>query len=276
MPNGVHDSALIVNAFRARKADVSADKFASLWIYEKSENWANQYAEKVGITEILVHALRHRFFLECLTQFLEKSPDGVFINIGSGFTNYPYLISPKVLCCEIDTKENINFKKQKLAEFELNGQLPKRNIKFLTVNDLNDLAEIVNLELVLKEWINGRSSFVLFEGVFFYLKIQAISNLYTMLASLQRKGDLVASNSFRPEECNKLMFQRLVDYCRIDLKMKDFTPTTVPTNFYSQQLGYSLVTHTNYYSLCQKFALEEHLENPKEVLEEDAYILERF
>src|SRR5690349_1704692 len=103
MPTGVHDSALIVNAFRARKAHISADKFASLWISDKSEDWANKYIEQVGTTEILVHSLRHRFFLECITQFIEKCPDGVFINIGAGFTNYPYLFSPNIPCCEIDT-----------------------------------------------------------------------------------------------------------------------------------------------------------------------------
>ncbi|MDZ8055335.1 MAG: class I SAM-dependent methyltransferase [Aulosira sp. ZfuVER01] len=276
MPSGVHDSALIVNAFRARKIHISADKFAALWISPESDIWANKYAEQVGSTEILVHALRHRFFLECLNKFFDKSSDGVFINIGAGFTNYPYLISLKIPCCEIDTEVNIKFKQQKLAEFELKGNFPYRQLQFITVNDLNDLPEISHLELVLREWIGDRSSFILFEGVFFYLKIEAIGHFYRMLAALQQRGDIVASTSFRPEECNKLMFQRLVDYCRTDYKMRNFTPTTISTSFYSQQSNYSLVTHKNYYSLCQEFALAETLENPEEVLEEDCYVLERL
>lgn len=276
MPSGVHDSALIVNAFRDRKAHISADKFAELWISPASDIWANRYAKQVGETEILVHALRHRFFLDCLHKFFDKYPNGVFINIGSGFTNYPYLISAEISCCEIDTEVNINFKQEKLAEFESQGNLPHRSIKFITVNDLNDLAVISQLEFTLKQWINGRSSFVLFEGVFFYLNLAAISHFYQLLASLQQQGDIVASTSFRPEESNKLMFQRLVDYCRTDYKMRNFTPTTIPTSFYSQQKDYSLITHENYYSLCQKFALGEKLENPQEVLEEDCYILERL
>jgi O-methyltransferase involved in polyketide biosynthesis len=276
MPSGVHDSALIVNAFRARKVHISADRFAALWVSEENENWANKYAGQVGSTEVLVHALRHRFFLECLKQFLDKAPDGVFINIGAGFTNYPYQISSQIPCSEVGTKVNIGFKKQKLAEFELKGDLPARIIKFITVNDLNNLAEISDLELVLKEWIDDRSSFVLFEGVFFYLKIEAIKYFYTMLASLQHRGDIVASTSFRPEECNKLMFQRLVAYCRSDYKMKDFIPTTVPTIFYCQKQDYLLVNHKNYYCLCRKFALEEQLGSPEQVLEEDSYVLERL
>lgn len=276
MPSGVHDSALIVNAFRARKAQISADPFAALWVSDESENWANKYAEQVGLTEILVHALRHRFFLECLREFLNKTPNGVFINIGAGFTNYPYLIPSQVLCCEVDTEVNINFKKQKLTEWELKGNLPPRSIKFITVNDLNNLSEISNLELLLREWIGDRPSFVLFEGVFFYLNIEIISHFYSILASLQHSGDIVGSTSFRPEECTKLMFQRLVNYCRTDYKMKSFTPTTIPTSFYSQQTNYSLVNHQNYYSLGKKFASEEQLKNREEILEEDCYILEHL
>jgi len=276
MPSGVHDSALIVNAYRARKAHVSADRFADLWISEESVKWADQYAEKVGPTEILVHALRHRFFLEHLTQFLDTSPEGVFINIGSGFTNYPYLIPSGIPSCEIDTEANIEFKKQKLAEFETKGDIPQRSIKFITKNDLNDLAQVTSLESILREWIGSRPSFILFEGVFFYLKIETISHFYGMLASLQKTGDIVASTSFRPEECNKAMFQRLVDYCRSDYKMKDFTPTTIPTKFYRQQLGYSLASHENYYALCNQYASQEQLASPEDVLEEDCYVLERL
>ena len=95
MPTGVHDSALIVNVFRAKYPTVSADRFAALWITEESEKWAKAYAEQVGSNEVLVHALRHRFFIENLNRFLETFPDGVFINIGAGFTNYPYLVSSR-------------------------------------------------------------------------------------------------------------------------------------------------------------------------------------
>jgi len=276
MPTGVHDSALIVNAYRAKYPSVSFDRFAALWITEESEKWANAYAEKVGSTEILVHALRHRFFLEELSQFLELYPNGVFINVGAGFTNYPYLIPATTPCCEIDTEVNLSFKKKKLAEFNLNGDIPPRMIKFIAVDDLNNLTDMSALSLILKEWVDGRPSFVLFEGVFFYLKPETISHFYDILASLQRKGDIVAATSFRPEECSKGMYKRLVDYCRTDYRMMNFIPTTVPKNFYAQQSGYLLATHENYYGLSMKYGFSEKLDKPEEVLEEDCYILVRL
>lgn len=91
-----------MNSYRARKETVSRDQFAKLWVSVESERWADQYAEEVNVTEILVHALRHRFFLEQLTEFLRATPDGVFTNIGAGFTNYPYLLPDGIPCCELE------------------------------------------------------------------------------------------------------------------------------------------------------------------------------
>jgi len=92
---------------------------------------------------------------------------------------------------------------------------------------------------------------------------------------LQRKGDIVASTSFRPEECRKGIFQRLVEYCRCDYKMNAFIPTALPTAFYAQQPNYSLIAHENYYGLNSKYGLHGQLDSPEEVLEEDCYLLER-
>ena len=275
MPSGVHDSAFIVNAYRASLPDVSLDRFAHLWVSEENQKWAAQYAEKIGPNEILVHALRHRFSLDGITKFLDAMPAGVFVNIGAGFTNYPYLIPSGVPCCEVDTENNINLKKRRLAEFEKSGNIPPREIKFIAANDLNDPAQVSSLGSMINEWLAGRPSFVLCEGVFFYLNIEAIRQLYRMLSSIQQTGDIVASTSFRPEESGKAMYQRLVDYCRSDYRMKRFTPTNVPTGFYSGQSGYSLVSHENYLTLGEKYAPGRFLSRD-EVLEEDCYVLERL
>jgi O-methyltransferase involved in polyketide biosynthesis len=274
MPGGVHDSALIVNCFRARYASISGDRYAALWTTDEVEQWADQYIAETNPTESLVHALRHRFFLEQLAFFFAQSSERVLINIGAGFTNYPYLLPAHVSYCEIDSEININFKRHTVAELEARGDLPQRRITFLSVHDLNNGAELKNLETYLKTWIDGRASFILLEGVFFYLTLDAISHLYAMFASLQRKGDIVASTSFRPEEANKPIYQKLVDYCRRSYAMPEFTPTTLPTRFYAERLSYALTTHTHYYALAKQFAAAAALDRPDEVLEEDCYLLE--
>lgn len=275
MPTGVHDSAFIVNVFRARYPQVSADPHAALWLCERHEQWAGHYAQQVGPSEVLVHALRHRFFLERLQAFLAATPDAALINIGAGFTHYPYLIPPGVPCCEVDTAFTVEFKQQKLAVFEAQGLLPARTITFLPVDDLNDPAQLTVLLDRLRAWLEGRPSFVLLEGVLFYLQLSTIENLLAGLASIQGKGDIVATTSFRPEEQSKPMFQRLVSYCTTDYQQAHFSPTTLANRFYRRQQGYAVLEHRNCFDLQRTHAPKEHLGVVEDVLEEDLYVLQR-
>lgn len=275
MPTGVHDSAFIVNAFRARFPQVSADHHATLWLCERHEHWATHYAQHVGPSEVLVHALRHRFFLERLQAFLAATPEAALINIGAGFTNYPYLIQPDIPCCEVDTAFTVAFKQQKLAEFEAQGLLPARPITFLPLDDLNDLAQLSGLLARLWTWLEGRPSFVLLEGVLFYLHLSTIESLLAGLASIQGEGGIVATTSFRPEECQKEMFHRLVSYCTTDYQQAHFSPTTVPTSFYRRQQGYAVLDHRSCFDLQRLYAPQEPLGAAEDVLEEDLYLLLR-
>jgi len=275
MPTGVHDSAFIVNAFRARYPQVSADPHAAFWLCERHEHWAARYAQQLGQSEVLVHALRHPFFLERLQAFLAATPDAALVNIGAGVTNYPYLIPPDVPCWEVDTAFTVAFKQQKLAEFEALGLLPARPITFLPLDDLNDPAQISLLLTRLRTWLEGRPSFVLLEGVLFYLHLSTIESLLAGLASIQGGGDIVATTSFRPEECQKAMFQRLVSYCTIDYQQAHFSPTTLPTSFYRRQQGYVLLEHRNCFDLQRTYAPQEHLGDAEDVLEEDLYLMQR-
>jgi len=274
MPTGVHDSAFIVNAFRARHPQISADPHAALWLCERHEHWATRYAQQVGQSEVLVHVLRHRFFLERLKAFLAATPDAALINIGAGFTSYPYLIPPGIPCCEVDTTLTVAFKQQKLAEFEAQGLLPARPITFLPFDDLNDPAQLSRLLAQLRTWLDGRPSLVLLEGVLFYLNLSTIENLLAGLASIQATGDIVATTSFRPEECQKAMFLRLVSYCTTDYQQAHFSPTTLPNRFYRQQRGYALLEHRNCFDLQRTYAPQEHLGVAEDVLEEDLYVMQ--
>jgi hypothetical protein len=208
MPTGVHDSAFIVNAFRARYPQVSADPHAALWLCERHEHWATRYAQQVGQSEAL-------------------------------------------------------------------GLLPARPITFLPLDDLNDPAQLSGLLARLRTWLEDRPSFVLLEGVLFYLHLSTIENLLAGLASIQGGGDIVANTSFRPEECQKAMFQRLVSYCTTDYQQVHFSPTTLPNRFYRRQQGYAVLEHRNCFDLQRTYAPQEYLGAAEYVLEEDLYLLQR-
>ncbi|MGA1600640.1 MAG: hypothetical protein ACO4AU_16460, partial [bacterium] len=130
-------------------------------------------------------------------------------------------------------------------ELEHQGSLPPRTVDRVAVNDLNDPSERPRLRSLLQRWIAGRPSFVLLEGVLFYLKLDSIGWLYATLGDLQRPGDQIASTAFRPEEQHKPIFDRLLSYCRHDYRIAGFEPTTLPLGFFAEQPRYSLRDHRN-------------------------------
>ncbi|MCP4973432.1 MAG: hypothetical protein GY914_07130 [Prochlorococcus sp.] len=162
---GVGASAHVVNCFRAKHPEISLDKFAHLWISEPAVELANHYLEKVGETEADAHCLRHRFFLESLRAFCKETKEKVFINIGAGFTNYPHLINANIPCCEVDKPNIINAKQRRLQELQASGQIPKRDILFLPIDDIETSNARNELFKLLTKWTNKRKSFVLMEGL---------------------------------------------------------------------------------------------------------------
>jgi hypothetical protein len=274
MPHAVGDSALIVNSFRARLPEISGDPFAGLWVTPEAQRWADAYAERVGVSEVLVHALRHRMILHWMEGFLQHHREAVLVNIGCGFSSYPHLLPPHVPCLELDTEPGITFKQSRTVELEHQGSLPPRTVDRVAVNDLNDPSERPRLRSLLQRWIAGRPSFVLLEGVLFYLKLDSIGWLYATLGDLQRPGDQIASTAFRPEEQHKPIFDRLLSYCRHDYRIAGFEPTTLPLGFFAEQPRYSLRDHRNPLALSAELGPELALHDPQEVLEEDLQLLE--
>ena len=138
---GVDASAHVVNCFRAKYTKISLDNFAHLWVTKPAEKLANRYLKEVGESEDIAHCLRHRFFLERLREFHIQATNGVFINIGAGFTNYPYLINTPIASCEVDNPNLIKSKQQRIQKLQSSQQLPEREILSLCTTDLNNSSE---------------------------------------------------------------------------------------------------------------------------------------
>ncbi len=138
---GVDASAHVVNCFRAKYTNISLDNFAHLWVTKPTDKPANRYLQEAGESEDIAHCLRHRFFLERLREFSIQAINGVFINIGAGFTNYPYLINTPITSCEVDKPNLIKSKQQKIQKLQSSQLLPERDILFLPITDLNKSSE---------------------------------------------------------------------------------------------------------------------------------------
>ena len=276
LAQSVDSSAYVVNLFRARFPQVSLDSYAHHWVTPATETLADLYLDLVGESETVVHCLRHSFFLRNLRAFINEHPQGVCINIGSGFTNYPYLMDNSISFCEVDKPCVINSKRLKLQELEQNQLLPHREVKYFTVDDLNDTEDLINLLEQLNVWVDSRPSIVMLEGVFYWIASATISLLFKLLENFQNSGSLVITTSFQPQEEEKKMFKELAYFSKIHFGMKDFVPTTLSNSFYRTLDSYELVSHDNYLQMSKLCEHIDTFEHRSQVLEEDCYVLRRI
>jgi hypothetical protein len=95
---------------------------------------------------------------------------------------------------------------------------------FISPSSMTEAAVINNnpemmMKQALQEVIGHHLSFVLMEGLTYYLKREVLSDIFNMLADIQESGSLVAFDYWRSDAMEYLAMVRLKDY--LDRKFGD-------------------------------------------------------
>jgi O-methyltransferase involved in polyketide biosynthesis len=102
----ISDTAFLVNESRARKVDVSQDIYAEHWVRpgsrERVRDLWDDFAREVYPHDDLELAVRNRYFFAHLLKLVHTSENPVFVNLGAGFTSYPFLLNQNIACIEVD------------------------------------------------------------------------------------------------------------------------------------------------------------------------------
>ena len=165
--NHISETAFLTNESRARMVHVSKDIYAHLWVTPVTRKIWDDFAKEVYKHDDVELSIRNRYYLEHLKTFVRNHKDPVFINIGAGFTSYPFLIEESCHCIEIDYPHVITFKRQKIEQWQKEKLLPLREIEFFSTDLVSD-NDFRELSDAFQRWTKGRSSFVLIEGVSYY------------------------------------------------------------------------------------------------------------
>lgn len=169
---GVEATAWLVNESRARRPELSHDRFARTWIpdaqrAEVVDLW-EEFARAVYPHDDLVVSLRGRAVLDALTAAHRRDPSTVLLSVGAGFTSYPWLL-PFEQTIELDLPSVIEAKAARSDELMEAGLLPRRAVHHvaLDVGAPDGPARIARLvdEHVAPE----RSVTLLLEGLIYYL-----------------------------------------------------------------------------------------------------------
>ncbi len=269
----IPETAFVTSLFRASDEALSMDSFAHLWGSPKTALHVDRYVASVSQYEPLAHCLRNRYFYETLASCFRNGNIDVLINFGCGFSMYPFLLHKDLAHIEIDLPHIIDIKKEQIGHWQTNGILPPRVISYISADFIcGDLDWLVS---TLLGNLEGRTSFILIEGVLFFLSVKDTANLFRVFQDIQAPGGMVGSVSFTPELEKTAVFQRLIAFAESNLEKNDnFEYQTMENSFYEQLDGYQLTEHQDTFSLAGLYAAEIAVER-EEVLNEHIYILKK-
>lgn len=269
----IHETAFVTATYRASNEELSKDNYSKKWKNPKTDKWIENYVKKVSIEEPFVHCLRNRFFYETIRRLIEQEKIEVLINFGCGFSMYPFLFHERLINIEIDQKDLIDHKKTHIQSLIKKGELPKRKIHYLS-KDFNLQKE--ELESEIKEIVKGKKSFVLLEGVIFFLSRKSTNELVELISKIQSKESYFGSVSFLDTITETKCFKRLVKFYKEEVILNNkFEYLTLPTKYYETIPAYKLIKHEDYVSLSKKYSPENIIENGDLILNENMYILKK-
>jgi O-methyltransferase involved in polyketide biosynthesis len=205
-------TAFVVNVSRSEKVMLSKDIYASLWITEEARKLYGELGEKVYPHDDLFISLRHRFFYEKQKEFIKTHNNPVIINIGSGFTNYPYLLEGNFDYVEIDLENIIYYKKERIEKFIQEALIPYRDVYYYPI----DLRNAIDREY-LRSKFNGAiasasRSMIIMEGLTFFLDENTLDFLFKLLGSIQKKGSEIVFDFWKPDAMSYPVLQKLKSF----------------------------------------------------------------
>ncbi|CAM1369678.1 putative Adenosine-deaminase (Editase) domain protein [Tenacibaculum litoreum] len=266
----IHETAFVTSIFRSLNEGLSKDVYAKLWNNSRTNVLVKKYLDQVCLEEVSAHCLRNRFFLE----EIERLKPEVLINFGSGFSMYPFLLDKNIVNIEIDKKEIVDYKNEKIKELQNQEKLPKRTIHFIGVDFNEDYVE--GLLKRIKAIKKNKTSFILIEGVLFFLSRKDTDKLFDFFSVLQGKGDYIGSASFQKGLKKSEGFKKLLDFCNKEMVKTEASDwQTIEDDFYRESKSYELINDQNYFSLSQKYNNEVKLEKDL-ILNENFYILKKI
>jgi len=270
----IQETAFVTSAFRSSDEELSKDIYAKLWKNSKTDVWIKNYLASVSKDEAFTHCLRNRYFYEEIKKLSQNDEIEMLINFGSGFSMYPFLLNENLTHIEIDKPEIIDFKREKITKWQEANELPKRKIHYISTdfsqeNEKNLLSEINSIK---KE----KKSFILIEGVLYFLSKNDTNRLFELFRKIQTKGEFIGSVSFEDSIRETPVFKRLMKFQNKKVVInKRADNHTINGDFYNHLRDYKLMDHQDYFRLSEKYTPQSPLKNRDEILNENMYLLKK-
>lgn len=270
----ISGTAFLVNYLRSHNKELSGDIYSDLWIEEASAELAERWQRELNPLESYQLSLRHRFFLEWIKKAISQKIERV-INVGAEFSTYTHLLEPPIPTCDIDYQHIVDYKAQKLKEFEEKKLIPHREVTFLPT-DLNDPKSLDNMKEQLKKWVSTKKSLAILEGITYYLNKHSLDRIFNILSEIQPKGSLIAALYLESDAMNNTIFKRWVPFARKNYNSDPATYTYLTKGYFEKLDGYRIVDYVDYFDLEKRFTKNDRIRKDcANIYPEDFVVLEK-
>ena len=268
MNNFISESAFLVNESRSRRVDISKDIYSHLWTTDASKKLWNDFSKYVYPYDDIELSLRNRFFLEQLNYYVKKISNLVFVNIASGFTSYTFLIKKPCKCVEID------FKQEKIKSWNENGILPPCEITFIPA----DITKGIDIKRLMKSLIsifNNNPSFILLEGITYYLNKEVLNNLLKMISEVQLPDSILTFDFWKNSNSNHPVFKRFSRFFSERFGFEEYSYNFLDFEFTQNVSEYNIIEMTDIQKLEKRFSKNIFLKDFDKILPEYYVILKK-
>ncbi|WP_109299307.1 class I SAM-dependent methyltransferase [Aquimarina sp. AU474] len=271
----VHETAFVVSTYRSYHENISKDIYARLWNNPATDALIPDILNSVSKHEAILHSLRNRFFHESLQSFFKENNKGCLINFGSGFSMYQFSLDNTLSTIEVDKKDIVDYKKEKVDLWTREGKLPSRDIQYASIDFNHKTTEEIVASLT--PLIKKKPTFIIIEGVFFFLNRQTTNKLFEVFKELQKPGDKVGCVTYLPEVEKTDVYNRLLAYFDSNNDTNDsFSHQTIPHDYFLNINGYTLKEYTDEFDLCKKYVSDNKISNKSDILNESLFVLEKI
>ena len=105
----------------------------------KRSAYRKSLATQVYLYDDVSSSLRKSFLPGTPHTLLQKQEGPVFINLGAGFSSYPFLFESDCPRAEIDLKRIVDYKRERIEFWQCEAILPQRLIEFLAADLTSDV-----------------------------------------------------------------------------------------------------------------------------------------
>jgi len=154
------------------------------------------------------------------------------------------------------------------------GRLPDRPVEFLSA-DLKNKKDLEKLAKALGSAVGDSPSFVIMEGLTYYLDRGFLNRLFGMISQVQTSGSMLAFDFWKPGVDEHPVFRRLKEFFSERFGREEIEYNLFDIDFIQSIRNYEMIELTDIQELERIFAQTDQLSNFEEILPEYYALLKR-